>query len=58
MDVTKCDECGYEIGIKVDTCPGCGERIGIDIGGFKGVIRRISIIIFAIYILLSSLGFI
>lgn len=55
MDVTKCKECGYEIGIKIDTCPGCGEKIGIALGGTKGLIKRITIIIFAIYILLSAL---
>jgi len=55
LDVTKCKECGYEIGIKTDTCPGCGEKIGTDLGGIKGLIRRIAIIIFAIYILLSAL---
>ena len=55
MPVTKCEECGYEIGIKTATCPGCGERIGIEFGGITGLIRRISLIIFALYILLSAL---
>jgi len=55
MSVTKCEECGYEIGIKIDQCPGCGDKIVSDIGRITGLIRRILILLFALYILLSAL---
>ena len=28
MNVTKCDECGYEISMKTDRCLNCGVKIG------------------------------
>jgi hypothetical protein len=53
MKVTKCDDCGYEIGMKTDTCPSCGERIGIRVGGLKGLFRRIIFSYGCIHCLLS-----
>ena len=56
MNVTKCEECGYEISLKTDTCLNCGIRIGkIGKGGVRGFFRRSVFIIIAIYILLAAL---
>ncbi|MGI9533814.1 MAG: hypothetical protein ACR2NW_02590 [Thermodesulfobacteriota bacterium] len=56
MNVTKCEECGYEISLKTDTCLNCGVKIGrIKKGGRTGFFRRIVFIIIAIYILLAAL---
>jgi len=58
MNITKCNECGYEISVRTSSCPGCGEKIGVDIGGFKGLIRRFFILLLALYVLLSALSFV
>ncbi len=59
MNLTKCEECGYEITVKTNTCINCGEKIGEPKPGIiKVFMRRIIFIIFAIYILLSALKFI
>ena len=59
MNLTKCEECGYEITVKTNTCINCGEKIGeLKPGIIKVFMRRIIFIIFAIYILLSALKFI
>ena len=56
MNVTKCEECGYEISLKTDTCLNCGVKIGkAKKGGRKSLFRRIVFIIIAIYILLAAL---
>lgn len=56
MNVTKCEECGYEISIKTDTCLNCGVKIGnAKKGGLRGFFRRTVFIIIAIYILLAAL---
>jgi DNA-directed RNA polymerase subunit RPC12/RpoP len=59
MNLTKCEECGYEITVKTNTCINCGEKIGkLKPGKIKVFMKRIIFIIFAIYILLSALKFI
>lgn len=55
MKTTKCGECGYEIGMKVDTCPNCGEPIGIRVGGFRGLLARIVFLLMALYIIYSAI---
>lgn len=56
MNVTKCEECGYEISIKTDRCLNCGEKISkLKPGKIKSYTRRVLFILFAIYILLSAL---
>ena len=57
MPITKCDECGYEISIKTDTCPNCGESIRRGTSSFWIFIRRIILIIFALYIFLAALKY-
>ena len=56
MNVTKCDECGYEISLKTKNCLNCGVRIGkVQKGGLRTFFRRSVFIIIAIYILLAAL---
>ncbi len=55
MKVSKCNECGYEISIKTDTCPNCGEEMGVRVGGVRGVLRRIILLLMALYIMYSAL---
>ena len=56
LNVTKCDECGYEISLKTDRCLNCGEKVGrAKKGGARSFFRRIVFIIIAIYILLAAL---
>ncbi|TFG76900.1 MAG: hypothetical protein E4H21_05110 [Thermodesulfobacteriales bacterium] len=54
MNITKCNDCGYEITMETDTCPSCGERIGIKVGGIKGLFSRIIFFIMAVYIIYSA----
>ncbi|MFA9408456.1 MAG: hypothetical protein ACERKJ_06430 [Candidatus Dadabacteria bacterium] len=54
MNITKCNDCGYEITMKTDTCPSCGERIGIKVVGIKGLFSRIIFFIMAVYIIYSA----
>jgi hypothetical protein len=55
--VTKCRECGYEIGMKVDICPNCGESLGIKVGGFRGLLTRIVFLLMALYVIYSAIKF-
>ena len=56
MNVTKCEECGYEITMKTDRCLNCGEKISrLKPSTLKKYVRRVFFILFAIYILLSAL---
>ena len=57
MDITKCDECGYEISIRTDTCPNCGDSIIRKVSTIWTIIRRIVLIMFAIYIFLSAMKY-
>lgn len=54
MKVTKCDQCGYEIGMKTDKCVNCGEPVGISVGGWKGLLTRIILILMILYIIYSA----
>ncbi|MEQ9619113.1 MAG: hypothetical protein RIG61_08070 [Deltaproteobacteria bacterium] len=54
MKTTKCEHCGYEIGMKIDRCPNCGERIGISVGGVKRLLTRIILLLIALYIIYSA----
>lgn len=55
MHVTKCEKCGYEIGMKTDRCANCGESVGIKAGG--GMIRKVLLIIAVIYIIRMAIRF-
>ena len=56
MNLTKCEECGYEITVKSNTCLNCGEKIGkLKPGKLKTFMRGIVYILIAVYILLSAL---
>ena len=57
MKITKCGECGYEIGMKVDSCPNCGEPIGIKVGGLRGFLSRIVFLLMALYVIYSAVKF-
>lgn len=57
MTVTRCDECGYEISIKTDYCPNCGDTIKTNASAFWSVVRRLILILFAIYIFISAIRF-
>jgi len=57
MDVTKCEECGYEISIKTDRCPNCGERIGVNIGGALKFVRRLIFLLMTLYIVYTVFKF-
>lgn len=54
MKVTKCDQCGYEIGMKTDRCVNCGEPIGISVGRVKRLLTRIILVLIALYIIYSA----
>jgi DNA-directed RNA polymerase subunit RPC12/RpoP len=59
MNLTKCEECGYEITVKTNTCINCGEKIGkLKPGRIKIFLRSIIYLLIAAYILLSALKFI
>ncbi len=59
MNLTKCEECGYEITVKTNTCINCGEKIGkLKPGRIKTFLRSIIYLLIAAYILLSALKFI
>lgn len=59
MNLTKCEECGYEITVKTNTCINCGEKIGkLKPGRIKIFLRSIFYLLIAAYILLSALKFI
>lgn len=54
-EITKCDNCGFEISMKTDTCPSCGERMGIKVGGKKSLSSRIIFFLMAVYIIYSAI---
>lgn len=56
MHVTKCDKCGYEIGMKTDRCANCGEPVGLMVSG-GGKIRIVLLIIAIVYIIRLALRF-
>ncbi|HVY55773.1 MAG TPA: hypothetical protein VHC46_08460 [Thermodesulfobacteriota bacterium] len=56
MHVTKCDKCGYEIGMKIDRCVNCGEPVGLKAGG-AGNIKKVLFIIAVIYVIRLALRF-
>lgn len=56
MHVTKCEKCGYEIGMKTDRCANCGEPVGIRVSG-GGMIRKVLLIIAVIYIIRVAIRF-
>ena len=56
MHVTKCDKCGYEIGMKTDSCANCGEPVGLKVSG-SGKIRIVLLIIAIVYIIRLALRF-
>jgi hypothetical protein len=55
MNITKCDNCEFEITMKTDTCPSCGEKIGTKVGGGKSLPSRIIFFLMAIYIIYSAI---
>jgi len=59
MNLTKCEECGYEITVKTNTCINCGEKIGkLKPGKLKVFLRGIIYLLIAVYVLLSALNII
>ncbi len=56
MNLTKCEECGYEISLKTDTCLNCGVNLKKNKkGGIRSLLRRIIIVIIVIQILITVL---
>ena len=56
MHVTKCEKCGYEIGMKTDRCANCGAPIGLKVSG-GSAIRKLLLIIAVIYIIRLAIKF-
>lgn len=56
MKVTKCEECGFEISVKTDACFNCGEKLTqTKNSGVRGFLKKVALILFAVYMLLSAL---
>ena len=59
MNLTKCEECGYEITAKTNTCINCGEKIwNPKPGKIKVFLRGIIYLLIAAYVLMSALNII
>ncbi|HML95393.1 MAG TPA: hypothetical protein PKC29_08210 [Thermodesulfobacteriota bacterium] len=57
MQTTKCNNCGFEIGMKTPKCVNCGEPIGMKVPETGGLWRKLIFILIAISIVRTLLKF-
>lgn len=57
MKTTKCNQCGFEIGMKTAKCVNCGEPIGVNIAGEGGLMRKVIYILIIVSIARTVIKF-
>jgi len=57
METSKCNSCGFEIGMKTPNCINCGKPIGMSIPKTGGFLQKLIFILIAISIIRSLLKF-
>ncbi|MCC6713533.1 MAG: hypothetical protein IT344_09250 [Candidatus Dadabacteria bacterium] len=57
MQTTKCNNCGFEIGMKTPKCINCGGPIGMKVPETGGLWRKLIFILIAISIVRTLLKF-